>query len=381
MKAILINYKNKKYKSLRCFCKECEINYDSFVRFYRCYKSKLQNFEKVVESYFEVEHRKNELKQNKKYIGPNGKEYDNFTECCRDLGVDPRRARIRKNKNLSQKQIFEPEKLPTFHRPVQDHMGNWYNSTKEMCQFYNISISTYRYRTEKLHMPKEKALTLECRKKTIIQNTNIYYDDKGISYSTISSICKANNLSKHLYTQALNQGVSQKEAFQMARKDSKLVFDHLGNAFNSINAMCKHYHISATTFHEREKKGMSLKECLTYSSVSKHLQPGDKIYLRCGLEAIVIKKFKKNNKIRYSYLIEDGLTYDVPSGQIKEKAVHPILSLSRNSGIVSYMGFRAKCITYENKQSWWECECTICGHKDVLTPRLMINHFKTHAST
>ena len=43
-------------------------------------------------------------------------------------------------------------------KPCMDHLGNKFNSYKDMCLFYGIYVQTFCYRKDKLRLPIEKCL-------------------------------------------------------------------------------------------------------------------------------------------------------------------------------------------------------------------------------
>lgn len=43
-------------------------------------------------------------------------------------------------------------------KPCIDHLGNKFNSYKDMCCFYGVLVQTFCYRKDKLRLPLEKCL-------------------------------------------------------------------------------------------------------------------------------------------------------------------------------------------------------------------------------
>ena len=87
---------------------------------------------------------------------------------------------------------------------VRDHLGNLFNSEKELCEHYNISYSFFRSR-------KRKGFT----------NTEI-----------------------------------------LTSSMSGFIVDHLGNKYNNVRELCKQYGISIWAYYYRISHGYSLRKTL-----------------------------------------------------------------------------------------------------------------------
>lgn len=87
-----------------------------------------------------------------------GKEYKTITDMCRQYNMsrDTFKARIKSGWNL-QDALTRPRKLEK--KQCRDHLGNCYETATEMCKQYNIAQPLFIYRINKLHWDIERALT------------------------------------------------------------------------------------------------------------------------------------------------------------------------------------------------------------------------------
>ena len=141
-------------------------------------------------------------------------------------------------------------------KKCKDHLGNKYNSIKEMCDAYGINYFLYKTRI-RYGWSKKRALT---EKKEIT-------DHKGKRYKNVAEMCRAYRISIQLYNIRRENGMSKKEALEtkISRivKKGKKVEDHCGNIFPSVSDMCRHYSISKNNYFQRIKNGWTLEETLT----------------------------------------------------------------------------------------------------------------------
>ena len=137
-----------------------------------------------------------------------------------------------------------------------DHLGNKFNSIKEMREYWKVSITAYYNR-------KSKGLSLEQCLSTKHGNcsVNILKDHLGNKFDNITKMCEYWNISRSTFNRRKKQGLPLKECLEQM-KTNYIVTDHLGNKFNSKADMCKYWNISHSTFNKRKKQGLSLKKCL-----------------------------------------------------------------------------------------------------------------------
>ncbi len=204
--------------------------------------------------------------------------------------------------------------------------------------------------------------------------------------------------------------------------------DHKGNRYDSMEKMCEHYSISRQTFYKRLKLGWSLEKALTTSvhsawteseiNILKEKYPaygvkipelshrtygtirkmarkyklykdestikdtvGKYVPNKCGVR-IALQKYEyinKNNKYKYHYVFEDGYKNTVTYNNAYIVS-HPVLSQPYNSNRKLYFGFDIKLIGISGNGAdvYYECECKSCGHKNLMTPKEMIEHAQTY---
>ena len=104
--------------------------------------------------------------------------------------------------------------------PCDDHLGNHFDSTLDMCKHWDINPRTYDSRRRKGYS-LERALTEPSAHDKILDESKGFIKQHGC------------------------------------------YIDHLGNPFCSTKSMCKCWSISTYTFYKRVNAGMCLKDCLT----------------------------------------------------------------------------------------------------------------------
>lgn len=135
-----------------------------------------------------------------------GKSYTGYNHLAKELGI-PYSAIY---KGLSEGKTLEKIIKNRKTRKVKDHLGNKFNSTKEMLSYWGIPRYNYNKRLEE-GWTQEKALTAP------------------VSYSNEAKKCK----------------------------------DHLGNSFESKFAMSKSWGVNPYTVDTRLRRGWTLEEALT----------------------------------------------------------------------------------------------------------------------
>lgn len=190
-----------------------------------------------------------------------------------------------------------------------DHLGNRYNSIKDMCKHYNIGVDAFASRIRAKWTLKD-ALTNEINHD---KQGKAYCDHLGNEYSSFISMCRHYNKSKSLVKERLKSGWSLEDALTKDRIDlRKECQDHLGIKYKSINDMCSKYGISEATFKSRIKVGWSLEDALTIGINGKkkcydHLNNCyNSIKDMCNNYNISVPTFK--HRLEDGWSIEDALT-------------------------------------------------------------------------
>ncbi len=139
-----------------------------------------------------------------------------------------------------------------------DHLGNEFDSLKEMCKAYGISVNGYYYRINAGYN-LEETLT-----KALLPNHMSCKDHLGNEFASVSAMCNHYGISISAYCDRIDRGFSVQEALTLdTRPVSVESVDHLGNVFPSQKEMCKHYNINDATFRKRISNGWSLEDALT----------------------------------------------------------------------------------------------------------------------
>lgn len=108
----------------------------------------------------------------------------------------------------------------------KDHLGNQFPTLKDMCNFYNISAGTYKYRI-KQGMSVEDALTTDaCSYDTT--------DHLGNKFASIEKMCEHYGLTRATYRHRIERGWSLEKTLTTPQQQSKHdCVDHMGNGFSS----------------------------------------------------------------------------------------------------------------------------------------------------
>lgn len=144
-------------------------------------------------------------------------------------------------------------------KPCVDHLGNMYTSEAEMCRAYKCSVNVYLYR-KKQGMSTRQALmskTSEYKRKVEIT------DHLGNRYNSKKEMCDAYGKDVGTYNSRILAGYTQEEALTMPIQTIVHCKDHLGNIFASEREMCRHYNMESNLVRRRLALGMSLEEALT----------------------------------------------------------------------------------------------------------------------
>lgn len=131
-----------------------------------------------------------------------------------------------------------------------DHLGIEYKSQKAMCEFYQVSPSTFCKRLAR-YWTLQEALT---------GKRKVLFSKDGKEYYTQKEICDAFDIHPNTMVDKLNKGYSIEEIIE--RKTFR-VKDHLGNKYKNTQEMCEKYGIKVPTYRARIRSGLSIKEALT----------------------------------------------------------------------------------------------------------------------
>lgn len=172
------------------------------------------------------------------------------------------RSRIEKGWSL--------EKALTFGKKshvVKDHLGNEFSSISSMVKHYGISYQAFLSRKSK-GMSLEKALTTPLSKYTKSQNIK---DHLGNHYNSYKELAEAYDLDEKTLKVRLYRGWSLEDSLlcsthkhsEYSKEVSVSIEDHLGNTYPSYSSMARDYGLSFNALYNRLNSGWSVKDALT----------------------------------------------------------------------------------------------------------------------
>lgn len=192
-----------------------------------------------------------------------GNRFNSKKEMCDHYGISKNTYYSRRKSGWSlEKTLTTPKKDHT----VTDHLGHEYSSIKELCLTYNITRTAYAARI-RAGWEIEKVLTTPIHPKT----TEII-DHLGEKYPSKTALCDAYGLKLNAFLRRIKDGWDLEKA--LTTPADLPTYDHLGNAFTSYAQMCKHYNKPiATVYNRLYRQKLSLKEALTNPIIYECLDP------------------------------------------------------------------------------------------------------------
>lgn len=181
-----------------------------------------------------------------------GNTYDSIESLCKAYNIASTTLRYRLNRGWSLKDALTKEKKSNGKgKAVQDHLGNKYGSTKDLCKAYNINYTTFMVRIEN-GWSMEDAITKEIQTP---EKGKAIQDHLGNTYESVKSLCKAYNIDITTFTTRLDRGWSIEDALTKEKQSNrKAIQDHIGNTYDSITDLCKAYNIRPDTFKDRIRR-------------------------------------------------------------------------------------------------------------------------------
>ena len=196
---------------------------------------------------------------------------------------------------------------------VQDHLGDTFSSTKEMCNHYSISINTFYYRKrqgrniQECLCPKTELPKIQKTKPDKIK------DHLGKGYPSKQALCDAYGLSLDAFIYRIKKGWDLENALTTPVNGITPIKDHLGQEYPNKKALCDAYGIRVDTFQSRIKIGWNLKKALTTPVAKKRISIKDHLGQEypnkkalCDAYGINIKNF--HNRIKIGWSLENALT-------------------------------------------------------------------------
>lgn len=144
--------------------------------------------------------------------------------------------------------------------PCEDHLGHKYASISKMCKKWGVERTTYAERI-KSGMSIKEALTTEA---TYVNNAKKCEDHLGNKYETLKDMCATYGISTSMYRSRINRGMSVRDALTKEKADRSIKsVDYKGNEFSSLKKMCESYKVSVGTYEYRIMHGKNEAEALT----------------------------------------------------------------------------------------------------------------------
>ena len=135
-----------------------------------------------------------------KTIDHKGNEFKSVSEMCRYWGVSSKLFYSRHKHCRDLEYCLSPKKVKGGRLagvPVEDHLGNKFESKQDLAQAYGLTLCTLHYRMSK-GWSLEDVLT-----KPVNSYTPVTEDHKGNKYPTFKAMCDAYGLPEHVVSRRL----------------------------------------------------------------------------------------------------------------------------------------------------------------------------------
>lgn len=189
---------------------------------------------------------------NKKCKDHLGRKFDSIKDMCRHYGISVSIYYSRLNLGWDLGKVL----TAPLHEKVTDHLGNEFDSAKEMCKAYRMHYKAYLDRVK-------NGWSVQSALETPLQIHEKDTDHLGHKFDSAKEMCKVYGVKYTVYKGRIKDGWSVERALSTpVRIKSKKVQDHLGHKFGSIGEMCETYGINRGTYTSRIKSGWGLEEAL-----------------------------------------------------------------------------------------------------------------------
>ena len=183
---------------------------------------------------------------------------EDATILCKQYGVPRHLFLLRLKKGWTVEEALQGKRK---REDATDHLGNLFASKSEMCRHYGIKVPTYDARLQR-GLSKEEALTSGWYARKASPNGYVS-DHLGNRYETLKEMCDTYGITFNNFYARTKAGDSLKEALTKPKGARNLVVDHKGNRYASISEMCSKYGIGTRLYRTRIEEGMSIEEALT----------------------------------------------------------------------------------------------------------------------
>jgi hypothetical protein len=181
-----------------------------------------------------------------------GNMFSSLKDMCEYHGVKLPTYLGRIKNGLSIEEALNPKKY-------FDHHGKEYRSLASMCKHYKIDPSTYKDRRRRGYSVEE---SLKKRTKKVEHTKEVpkVYDHLGNEFNSVKEMCMHYKVPVKTFRQRVRRNLSLEESLL---GEAPKVIDHLGNRFNSAVDMCKYHNIDYSTYQGRVSNGWSIEDSLT----------------------------------------------------------------------------------------------------------------------
>lgn len=247
------------YTSKKDFCEKNGLNYDVFIH--------RTNSEMTIEEAFAAG-TGTRPRVAKGAVDHKGNQYPTIKEMCEFYGVSVATYKYRLAQGWTlEAALTDPLNPGAARKEVEDHKGTKYASVAEMCKAYGLRIATYKYRRDR-GWNVEQALTTPLNSGSIIPSKEkepLHYDHKGNGYSSKAEMCKAYGISLYMFKKRQADGMSLQETLELpVTKEVRFTYkDHVGVEYESLKEMCLAWGVSVHTYQKRISKGYTLERALT----------------------------------------------------------------------------------------------------------------------
>lgn len=244
--------------------------------------------------------------------------------------------------------------------PCKDHLGNTFDTMKEMCEYHNISKGAFEQRIKKNWTLKD-ALTIPLKDETCT-------DHIGNEFPSITAMCKHYGLTISTFQSRQRCNWTLKQALTTPIQQTEVnCIDHLGNTFKSIKDMCKYWNVSVTTYRNRLKQNISQEKALTGDT---HIDPyGNTFPTRQKMyNTYNITRSKGRHLCTTASMIEALNIIPLLNAQIKNYRFNQKLTI-------------IKCVKQEHKKGNHKPNYFICmfhGHEVMLPYQWIIQYCEQH---
>lgn len=177
-----------------------------------------------------------------------GNEFESIRNMCIYWNINENAYYNRIHMNWSLKDTLTTPVGFKFMRKYKDHLGNEFPSENEMCEYWNIQVTSYRNR-KKMGWDLEKSLTVP------VGEHNKCIDHLGNEFKSEKEMCEYWKVPVQVFINRKRSNWDLEKALTTSTPAVKLYFDNIRNINVSSNNISEFYNISRDTFTKRLKTG------------------------------------------------------------------------------------------------------------------------------